>query len=370
MNDLLKNLIRTAPTAQAGELHAARVLADYFREHSIPTELDTWDDTRANVTASIGDDRPDTPTLLFGSHLDVVPASPDRWKTNPFEPVEKDGKVFGRGAVDMLGGLCAAAAAMADMKNEPIKGRVLLAATAGEETDSSGVKRFVQKYRPKIQNPIGILITEPTDLNMMRAHRGILWLNVRTFGKTVHGSMPEKGINAVLKMNALLNRLQEWTIPHTPHPLLGESSVSPNRISGGTATNIVPDECCLEIDIRTLPSQHHEDIIQSLQDLCDEIRQNDPDFKAQISTIRTVGALETPADSPFLKAVCDIAGIEQTNAAGFTTDGPHFKELDTPVLIFGPGDGSLCHKPDEYIEITEMQKARQQYKNIIAHIFE
>lgn len=180
--------------------------------------------------------------------------------------------------------------------------------------------------------------------------------------------MPQLGVNAILKMNAFLNRLEHWKIPHTPHPLLGGCSISPNCITGGSATNIIPDSCCLEIDIRTLPKQNHQEIIENLKALCESIQHEDPDFKTQITIIRAVGAMETPADSPFVKAVCDATGIHETQAAGFTTDGPHFQNLNAPVLIFGPGDGTLCHKPDEYIEIAAIEDCKMLYKQIIRNI--
>jgi succinyl-diaminopimelate desuccinylase len=368
MKELLKELIRSAPTLENGELKAAEILMDFFGQHGIPAELDSWDGNRANVTASVGPDNPDAATLIFGAHLDVVPATKENWKTDPFCPVEKDGKIIGRGSTDMLGGLCAAAAAMVDLSKHPLNGRVIFAATAGEETDSCGVQRFVEQYRSRINNPLGVIIAEPTGMKILRAHRGILWLKVETTGKTAHGSMPHLGINAILKMNALLNRLENWQIPHTPHPLLGGCSVSPNRIAGGSATNIIPDSCCLEIDIRTLPKQDHLDIIENLKALCDSIQKEDPDFKTRISIIRAVGAMETPADSSFVKAVCNATGIHDTQAAGFTTDGPHFQKLNAPVLILGPGDGTLCHKPDEFIEINAIEQARRTYQTIACNV--
>jgi len=368
MKELLKHLIQSAPTLANGELRAGEVLADYFDKWGISVTLDHWDKTRANVIASIGSDGTNAPALLFGAHLDVVPALKEHWRTNPFCPTEKDGKIIGRGAVDMLGGLCAAAAAVVDLSKQPLTGRVIFAATAGEETDSCGVKRFVEQYQSKIKNPIGTIITEPTGMRILRAHRGILWLKVQTSGKTAHGSTPQAGINAILKMNALVNRLQDWQIPHTPHPLLGGCSMSINQIAGGIATNIVPDNCAIEIDIRTLPGQDHSAIIDALQNLCDDIQKTDPDFKTHISVIRAVGAMETPADAPFVKAVCKATDIHETQATGFTTDGPYFEKLNAPVVIFGPGDGSLCHKPDEFIKIDTMEQARQMYKRIISQV--
>ena len=368
MIELLKELIRSAPVLDNGELKAAKVLADFFRQHEILTTLDLWDENRANVIASVGDDDENAPTLLFGAHLDVVPATKAHWQTDPFCPVEQDGKIVGRGSTDMLGGLCAAAQMMVDVSKQRLNGRVIFAATAGEETDSCGVQRFVEQYQSHIKNPIGVIIAEPTGMEILRAHRGILWLKVETKGKTAHGSMPHLGVNAVLKMNALLNRLEHWEIPHTPHPLLGGCSVSPNRIAGGSATNIIPDSCCLEIDIRTLPKQNHLEIIESLKALCESIQKEVPDFLTQISIIRAVGAMETPADSPFVKTVCTAMGTHETQAAGFTTDGPHFQKLNAPVLILGPGDGTRCHKPDEFIEINAIEQAQQAYQHIAYNV--
>jgi succinyl-diaminopimelate desuccinylase len=364
MEELLKHLIESAPTLSNGELKAAEVLTDFFNQHGIPAILDNWDSTRANVIASIGSHDRDALTLLFGAHLDVVPANKEHWQTDPFCPVEKDGKIIGRGSVDMLGGLCAAAAAVVDLSKQELKGRVIFAATAGEETDSCGVQRFVEQYQSKINNPVGAVITEPTRMKILRAHRGILWLKVETFGKTAHGSTPQAGINAVLKMNVLLNRLQNWEIPFQQHPLLGGSSMSINRICGGTATNIVPDHCSLEIDIRTLPGQNHSVIIDDLKKFCDEPRENNLNLKSKISIIRAVDALETSEECPFVKSVCRSTGIPETQAIGFTTDGPFYKKLNMPVLILGPGDGSLCHKPDEYIETEALNEARQMYNQI------
>ena len=367
MRNLLKQLISSAPTCENGEIRAVKILRDFFKEHGITTVLDCWDQTRANLVASIGSNAPDAPTLVFGAHIDVVPASAANWKTNPFKPIEKEGKVYGRGACDMQGGICAAAQTLVDIvqSNHKLNGRVIFAATAGEETDSCGVKRFIEQYKDKITQPIGVIVPEPTGLEILRAHRGILWLKIQTHGKTAHGSMPHLGINAIEKANDLLNRLKDYKIPHTPHILLGGCSMSINRISGGSATNIVPESCTIELDIRTLLGQSKEKIIDSLKSICDELQISDPDFKADISVIRTVDAMETNKDEPFVKTLCDSTGINETKAAGFTTDGPYFQKLNAPVIIFGPGDGTLCHKPNEYIEIEQIEKAINYYNKLI-----
>jgi len=365
--DLLKQLIQSAPTCQNGELNAATALHAFFHKHQVTSQVDTWGDGRANVIAQIGPDNPDTPTLVIGAHIDVVPAGPENWNTSPFEPVEKDGFLFGRGSVDMLGGICAAAGALADLRQsgKPLTGRVIFTATAGEETDSCGVKRFVETYSDNIKNPIGILVPEPSNLRILRAHRGILWLKITTFGRTAHGSMPHLGVNAIEKANALLNRLRNWQIPHTPHDLLGGCSMSVNRIAGGSATNIVPDTCSIELDLRTLPDQSAQDIISDIEKLIAELSHTDPEFKAEISILRCCPAMETKKDDPFLQKVCKAAGIHETFSVGFTTDGPLFARLGAPVLIFGPGDGTRCHQPNEALELAQLEKAQTIYLDIM-----
>lgn len=372
MKDLLKKLIGCAPTCENGEYTAATALRDYFEQSGIFTELDSWGGNRANLIAVIGHNTPHAPTLVLGAHLDVVPASSENWQTEPFEAVEKDGKIYGCGACDMQGGICAAAQALIEIARSGVKlnGRVIFAATAGEETDSCGVKRLIERYKNNITNCMGVIISEPTGLEILRAHRGIFWLKIQTYGKTAHGSMPHLGINAIEKMNAFLNRLKTYQIPHTPHELLGGCSMSVNRIAGGTATNIVPESCAVELDVRTLPGQSRDDIIAGFQAILDDFMKNDPDFKADISIIRDTDGIETNADDPFVKTICNITGIDKTGATGFTTDAPYFKQLNVPVVIFGPGDGTLCHKPDEYIEIAQMEQAKEYYKKVIKAVLE
>jgi succinyl-diaminopimelate desuccinylase len=141
--------------------------------------------------------------------------------------------------------------------------------------------------------------------------------------------------------------------------------MSVNRISGGKATNVIPDRCTIEIDMRTLPQQQPETTIADLEKLFAELQQTDPDFKARISVIRTVEAMQTDTDTDFVKSFLDVTGIEKTIAVGYTTDAPHFVSMNAPILIFGPGDPDVCHKPDEYIETADIEKAKDLYKDII-----
>ena len=210
MKSLLGQLVAAAPTVENGEHRAAAVLRDYFARHGLPAEIDLWDHSRANVLVHLKADKADhVNPLLVAAHLDVVPASADKWAVPPCEMTERDGRLYGRGTTDMLGAVAAVSAALVEAAQDraALKRDVVFAATAGEETDSCGAKRFVEQYRNRFDDPAGVLIPEPTDLNVLRAHRGILWLRITAHGRTAHGSMPHLGINAILKIHALLNRL-------------------------------------------------------------------------------------------------------------------------------------------------------------------
>ncbi|MFA7485365.1 MAG: M20 family metallopeptidase [Phycisphaerae bacterium] len=366
MKELLKNLIQADTTFGKGELHAAKVLQEYFTRNLIESEIDCWEQTRANIVAHVKGSG-EKPSLLFVSHLDVVPPGESKWKYPAFSATEENGKIFGRGSADMKGSIAAAAAAIAQIVScgEKLKGDIILAAVAGEETDSCGAKRFTEKYINKLSKTAGVIVNEPTDFGVITAHRGLLWVEVITKGKTAHGSMPHLGINAIKSMRDFLDELENYNLGNTNDEVLGKASMSINTIEGGKAINVVPDECRTKIDIRTLPGQKHEDIINDFKKMFAKLKAKKSDFNADISIVRSTEGLKAQNDSEFVRRFCAVVGCQQTKTAGFCTDGPYLSRLGLPVVIFGPGKCELCHQPDEYIEIEDLQKAVEYYKKII-----
>lgn len=365
MKQLLCELIQAETTAEKGELAAAEVVSAEFSRHGIDCEIDRWDGARANVVARIGSAQKKG-TVLFVCHLDVVGPGEADWKYPPFSAVESSGRIYGRGSTDMKGGIAANVAAICQIINSGTKlqGDLVFLAAAGEETDSCGARRFVQDCS-QIPHLASVIIPEPTDFEVVTAHRGMLWLAVTTRGKAAHSSTPELGVNAIASMKSLLDELEKYEIPFEPHELLGGCSMSINTISGGKAPNVVPDQCRIGIDIRTLPTQSTADITADFEKMVAELKGKSPKFDAEVSIVRRVDALETDNDCEFVKDFCSTVGVGEAKAVGFTTDGPHFVPLGAPVLIFGPGKGHLCHKPDEYIDIADVDRAVEHYKNVI-----
>jgi len=365
MKELLKKLVQAESTPQKGELAAAEVISAELSRSGIDSRIDTWDQTRANIIAQVKS-AGHKGALIFACHLDVVGPGEAKWEKPPFEAFESDGKVYGRGSADMKGGIAATVTAIRRIVDSGVKlqGDIVFVASAGEETDSCGAKRFISD-RSQLPEFIGVVIPEPTDFAIVTAHRGMLWLEVTTKGKAAHGSTPQLGVNAIISMRSVLDELENYEIPAEPHKLLGECSMSVNTIMGGKALNVVPDKCSIGIDIRTLPKQNHQDIITDLEKTFAKLKSQNPRFDAEVSVVRQVQPLETDCGCDFVKDLCSAVGTSETTAVGFTTDGPYFASLGAPVVIFGPGKPQLCHKPDEYIEIRDVEKAVEYYKNII-----
>lgn len=365
MIDFLSQLVQAETTPRTGELAAAQVVFDELALSAIEGQIETWQQTRANIWARVKSSGL-KPGLLFACHLDVVGPGEAPWQHPPFSGLHSDGKIYGRGATDMKGGIAAAVAAIRQIVDAgtSLLGDIVFVASAGEETDSSGAIRFLAR-RCDLPEFAGVVIPEPTDFDVITAHRGMFWIEVATKGKTAHSATAHLGVNAISSMNTLLDELESYKANVETHELLGDCSMSINTITGGEALNVVPDKCTIGIDFRTLPGQDGADILRDMQHIFAKLASANPDFDAEISIVRQVEPLETDCSSGFVRDFCSTVGIAETKAIGFTTDGPHFAELGAPVLIFGPGKPEICHKPDEYIEISDVEKAVEYYKSII-----
>jgi succinyl-diaminopimelate desuccinylase len=362
MEKLLKNLICAQTTAEKGELKAAEIiLAEFNRSNAIDCRIDNWQGNRANVVAKVKSSGR-RPGLLFACHIDVVGPGEAAWKYPPFSATEVNGKIYGRGSSDMKGGTAAIVTAIREIVDSSVKlnGDIIFLAAAGEETDSCEAKRFVQNCGD-IGSLAGIVIPEPTNFDIVTNHRGLFWVEFGTIGKCAHGSAPQLGINAISLMKDLLDELEIYKHKH----LTTGCSVSINTIAGGKAINVVPDECTVGVDIRTTVEQTHAGLIGDFETILKKLKKQKPPFEGKIKVVRDVAALNTDNNCHFVKEFCSCVGINETKTVGFCTDGPVFEPLKSPVVIFGPGNPEFCHRADEYIEIADVKKAVEYYKNII-----
>jgi succinyl-diaminopimelate desuccinylase len=372
---LLQSLLRLNTTnPPANEEPAARLIADWARRWGMEAEIIPVADNRANVIVTVrgGGNRP---ALLFNGHTDVVPPG-DGWTHDPFGGEVSNGKIYGRGSADMKGGVGAMLEAMRAVaqivQREPhspvLQGDLVLLGTAGEEVDHIGAYRFL---RHEAAAKVGaVVISEPTSMNLVIAHRGAMWVKLTTHGKSAHGSTPHLGVNAIVHMSHALQRLDRHRFTFTPHPLLVPPTLNVGVIHGGTKENVVADRCEVELDIRIVPSQTPQGVLDELHGLLSEVQKEIPDFRYDLQLLQAQPAVETSPEHPLIQTAQRIAramGKEDVTlrSAPYYTDGsvlqPHLK---VPVLICGPGDSAQAHVSDEHVSVERLMQAAEFYAQL------
>jgi succinyl-diaminopimelate desuccinylase len=344
------------------ELRAAEYVASILEKAGLEVDLIKHSPTRASVLARLRSAR-QVPALLFNGHLDTVPVGNEKWIHEPFHAEMADGKIWGRGAADMKGGLAALMAAVKTLAETrvPLRGDLILAATASEETDSLGAKAIAA--RPDLGPVQAVVIPEPSYNDIYVAEKGALWLEITTHGKTAHGSMPELGRNAVMMMVTLISELEKLTIPYKDHPMLGVFTRSINTIVGGVKTNVVPDNCEVTVDMRTVPGQDHRAILKQVEDLIAGLSSRQPDFKASVKVTNDRAPVETSPQEPVVQSFADVVAEvtgERPVPKGvrYYTDAVAFVPvLKAPMIICGPGDAKLAHQPNEHVEVSKLIQA-------------
>ncbi|MCO7127569.1 M20 family metallopeptidase [Sporolactobacillus shoreicorticis] len=370
--ELLKSLLKINTTNPPGnEAKAVALIQPLFEAAGIDTEVVTYSENRHQLIATLKGEEPGK-VLAFTGHMDVVPVGEIPWDYPPFGAEEADGKIFGRGASDMKSGLAAMVAAMIQLKeaDAPIKGTLKFIATVGEETSSIGAEQLVKSgYADDLD---AVLIGEPTDNELSIAEKGALWVRLTTFGKTGHGSTPSCGINANEHMIAILSKFQtEFQFDYEADDLLSEPTSSIDVMHGGNGTNVIPDKCSVEIDMRTLPSQNHKEIISALESLIDTVKKDIPELKATIEILNDMRPVKTPKDDEFVQRLAEVIEdvrrkkIEPYGFSGYT-DGAFFSQVEKtfPIAVVGPGYPPVAHQPNEYVEREPFFDSIKIYKKI------
>lgn len=216
-----------------------------------------------------------------------------------------------------------------------------------------------------------LIVAEPTTLDVFHGEKGVLWLKVHALGRTAHGSMPWLGVNAISAIARLIPQLEAYPFPFEESPLLGKPTLSVNVINGGNKTNVVPDVCEIEVDMRTVPSQEHEELVQRVRELAEAVgREVHPDLRIEVEVDQDVTALETERSHSLVEAaVASVKAVRGKNpeVGGVTygTDGAHLGPgFNMPVVICGPGAQGMAHQPDEYVEVEQLVDAAQIYVDL------
>ena len=368
---LLSRMIQINTVNEPGnELPLAVMIADHMRSFGMEVEVIDLGNNRGNVIGRIrGTGERDA--LMFNGHLDTVPPGDVEWLYSPYSGLVKEGKVYGRGAADMKGGLAAMLTAAEAIKKSGVtlKGDLIFAMTAGEEVDSVGAIHLLNNGG--LKGVGAIVVGEPSSCGINIAEKGTCWLSITTYGKTAHGAFPKQGINAITNMNVLINKLSAYQFRYVENHTLGHPTMNIATIKGGVKTNVVPDKCTLTVDIRTVPGMSHGQIVEDFENLIAELENQIAGFKATVSVLNNRPAVETVADHPFVTMSQAVIQDEfnkrvEPKGVNFYTDAAIFlPSTNLPAILYGPGDAEMAHQPNESVSVDRMAEAITFYAAII-----
>ncbi len=349
--ELLKGLVAIpsvnptlAPDEPGGEARIAGFCRDWLYERGIRAWVEEVAPGRANAVAELG--RGDAPTLVFCAHLDTVSAR--AMAISPFEAREENGRVYGRGAYDMKGGVAAIMAAAAALSREDLPGRVLLALVCDEEAASLGADDFVRRHRAD-----GCVLTEPSDGELVLAHKGFVWADLVTTGLAAHGSRWQEGVSAIGRMGRIVAELERFDVQELrrrDYPLLGPASLHCATIIGGSGPSTYAAQCRLGVERRTLPGET-PDVVRA--ELEQAVRRAGEDAVVEISFHRP--PLVCDREAPIARAVRDAAttvtGRPPTESGvGYWMDAAVFAGAGIPAVNYGGGGGG-AHAAIEWADL-------------------
>ena len=344
------------------ERACAEYLGKLLEDGGFETDLYEFAEGRASLVARIQGNYDRAP-ICFTGHIDTIPLGATRWTKDPLKGEIEGDRIYGRGAADMKGGV--AAMVIAGLRvAELSKGRAgfSLVITAGEETGCEGAY-FLASYGRALGKAGAVVVGEPTSNFPVVGHKGALWIEARATGMAAHGSMPEKGINAIYKAADAVKKLQDFDFEVDPHPLLGLPTLNVGKISGGININSVPDQALIGIDIRTIPDQSNKEVYEKLTSYLGQ--------ELEFNRLIDVGGFATDPQDEWIQEVFEVMEPfieERPVARGVTyfTDAsvltPAFG--NPPTIILGPGDPVMAHKTDEWCEISKIEEASEAYLEI------
>jgi len=340
----------------AGEAQIADAIAAHMRAIGLDVQREEAAPGRPNVIGVLeGSER--GRTIMFCGHTDTVGVT---GMDAPFDPIVRDGRLYGRGAQDMKSGVAAMIdAARVARQGGFRKGRIVIAAVADEEYASIGADALVRKWKAD-----AAIVTEPTDLKIGIGHKGFAWATIETRGRAAHGSRPQDGRDAIMRMGRVLTRLEQLDreLQSRPaHPLLGTGSLHASVISGGHELSSYPDRCRLQLERRTIPGEGVGTFAGEMEAVLAALFEEDPELEASMKLMFSRPPYEVPATHELpraLQSAAQSSGAE-TSAVGmsFWTDAAILGGAGIPSVLFGPGGAGL-HSLEEYVTLSDVITCR------------
>lgn len=361
--ELSRQLVRMNTVNPPGaEEQCARFLGAQLEKAGFAVKYHAFEPGRSSLVATIGGST-DKPPLCFTGHIDTVPLGAATWKSDPFAADTDGGRMYGRGVSDMKAGVAAFVASSLRLAPRLARSPGLeLVITAGEETGCQGAFHLSGK-EGALGRAGAVVVAEPSSNYPFVGHKGAFWLYAKTRGVTAHGSMPERGVNAVYKAAHALGVLEKFRFDNPPHPLMGQATLNVGTIHGGLNINSVPDAAEIAVDIRTVPTVRHARLRETLQ------RELGPEVELQ--TILDLEAVYTEPEHAWMQEVFDVMAPllgerPQPKVATYFTDAAalNLAYNTPPTVILGPGEAQMAHQTDEYCVVERIGQAVAAYEEL------
>ena len=339
-----------------GEGACARVLADVLRGWGMRVEVHDALPGRPNVIARAG--RSGARALMFNGHLDVVGTT--GMIHEPFVPEMRGTRLYGRGSADMKGGVAAMCAAAALVDDGALDAEIIVAAVIDEEEASAGTRVLLERgVRAEFA-----VVTEPTELAIMPAHRGFVWIEIDVVGRAAHGSRHDLGVDAIRHAALVLAELdahEERVLTTRLHPLLGRASLHAAHMHGGIGMTTYPDHCVLSIERRTIPGETTADALNEVESAIARVRARRPGIRATARVLLAQRPSDVAVDAPSVLALsAALRGEGETvriEGMSAWTDAALLNDAGIPAVCFGPGDIKLAHAAEEWVDVGEIERA-------------
>jgi acetylornithine deacetylase len=367
---LLARLISFDTTSHNSNREIADFISDYLDRPGIRiTRHPTADGAKLNLIVAAGPQDGDRGLILSG-HMDVVPAEPEGWKSDPFTLTQHDGSYVARGAADMKGFLALAINRLAAADIPRLRHQLVLLFTHDEETGTLGARRMVDEPAAVPPLPRATIIGEPTSLQVLRMHKGHLRLRLSFAGVPAHSGLPHLGVNAVeaagraiVALTELRQALERERPPNAEHfPEVPYVTLNVARVAGGGAINVVPADCVLDLGVRLLPGMSADEMTGRIRAVVQEAVSPVP---FELAVLGETPPMITTESAPIVRLLASELGQTGTGSAPFGTDGGWLSRLGLDCIIWGPGSIEVAHKPNESLPVAEFVRAGELLTRIV-----
>jgi acetylornithine deacetylase len=376
--EMLRKLIAFPTVSRDSNLELIQFVRETLKAHDAEVRL-THDDAKrkANLFATLGPRG--QPGIVLSGHTDVVPVEGQAWETDPFNMVEKDGRLYGRGTSDMKGFLACVLALLPKFMERGLKTPLHVAFTYDEEVGCIGVGRLISDLQRAGIKPLSCIVGEPTEMRAVIAHKGKKSFRCTARGLAGHSAYAPHGVNAVefaAEAVAFLKGLARRHRDHGPYDRgfdIAHTTVHTGVIRGGTALNVIPHECSFDFEFRHLPGDDPDRLLHEFREFVG--KRLEPEMRAVhaaagfiIEPLSQIPVLDTGPEAEVVALAQELSGNSEFSKVSFGTEGSQFQRAGIPTVVCGPGSIAQAHKPNEFVTLDQIGKCDEFLQRLMGRV--